>query len=359
MSSWLQGWPVARISDPPNWRRFVGTLLATFAGGILLGYVFLLLVDPYDMVPFSLPMERPILSGSQRFTYPQIARSRRFDSFIVGSSTARLIDPQALGGPFQARIANLSMNAMTPWEEMAMADYFLRRAGAPKVMIVALDGPWCSHDQELTRHGFPLWMYDDDPWNDYLHILNSGALEIAGRLIGYQLGLSRARFRDDGYQVFVPPDSTYDAARARRNIWRNSSPRAPVALPPPALSEQQRRSLSFPALAWLDQMLTKLPATTLKILADMPVHIAAQPEPGTHAAAIDVECKAHTAALARKHGARLIDWRIMSPITANDANYWDRLHYRLPIADRIARGLIAAALDGRPADDGSYRIVVR
>jgi riboflavin biosynthesis pyrimidine reductase len=40
-------------------------------------------------------MERPLVSGSQRFAYPQVMRSKRFDSIIVGSSTARLIDPSS------------------------------------------------------------------------------------------------------------------------------------------------------------------------------------------------------------------------------------------------------------------------
>jgi hypothetical protein len=55
----------------------------------------------------------------------------------------------------------------------------------------------------------------------------------------------------------------------------------------------------------------------------------------------------------------VIDWRIASPITTNDSNYWDGLHYRLPIAQRIARELIAATLNGTASTEGSYRILVR
>jgi hypothetical protein len=356
----LQAWSSARLDEPAGARHFVGAFLKTFVGGILLLYVVVLLVDPYDMVPFSLPLERPIVSVSQRFTYPQIVRSRRFDSLIVGSSTARLIDPQLLNGPFRARLANLSMNAMTPWEEMAMVDYFLRKAGPPKILIVALDQTWCNPqaDKQLVNHGFPLWMYDDNPWNDYLHLLNSGAVEIALRLVGYQLGRYRERIRYDGYQVFVPPESTYDLARAQQKLWGGAPPRVPPDLPPPSLPDEERQTLPFPAVAWLDRTLAKLPAQAQVILADMPVHLVAQPWPGTRDAAVGAECKGRIASLARNHGAKLIDWRIVSPITTNDANYWDPLHYRVTIADRIAHELIAAALEGRPSADGSYRIVV-
>ena len=91
----------------------------------------------------------------------------------------------------------------------------------------------------------------------------------------------------------------------------------------------------------------------------MPVHVAIQAWPGTHAAAVEAECKARIAAIARERGAKVIDWRIASPITTNDANYWDALHYRLPIAQRIGRELIGAALHGEESSDGSYRLLVR
>ena len=89
------------VAARDDWRRFVDAVprrpsSAACCGAIL----FILLLDPYDMVPFSLPIERPLVSGSQRFAYPQVMRSERFDSLIVGSSTARLIDPEQLNGPF-------------------------------------------------------------------------------------------------------------------------------------------------------------------------------------------------------------------------------------------------------------------
>ena len=41
-----------------------------------------------------------------------------------------------------------------------------------------------------------------------------------------------------------------------------------------------------------------------------------------------------------------------SPITSDVANYWDPVHYREPVADRIAAGLAAAA-NGAPTRDAS------
>ena len=88
-------------------------------------------------------------------------------------------------------------------------------------------------------------------------------------------------------------------------------------------------------------------------------NFAAQRWPGTRDAAVEAECKARIAAIGRAHGAQVIDWRIASPITTNDANYWDGLHYRLPIAQRMADELVAAVLGNTDSADSDYRVVVR
>ncbi len=353
--------PKSGTAPRAGWRRFVTSFLVTFVGAILACALFILLLDPYDMVPFSLPIERPLVEGSQRFAYPQAMRSGRFDSIIVGSSTARLIDPEQLNKPFDARFANMAMNASTAWEEWRVFEYFRAHAGAPKVLVVGIDAGWCdpNADRDPARYGFPEWMYDDDKWNDYANLFNSGTLELAGRLVGYHLGLYRARSRYDGFEVFTPPEGDYVLARAKQGIWVGQVERPLPDLLSPALSDVDRHALKFPALDWLAMMLGELPSSSRKILAFMPVHVAIQAWPGTPAAAVEGECKARIATIARNNGATVIDWRIASPITTNDSNYWDGLHYRLPIAQRIARELIEAVINGTQSAEGDYRIVVR
>jgi hypothetical protein len=346
-----------------RWRRFVGLFLATVVGGLGAIYLFILLIDPYNVVPFSLPIDRRIVSINQRYMYPQIVRSRHFDSYVLGPSTARLIDPQQLNAPFGARFANLSMDALLAWEQYKVMELFHREVGPPKVLFLALDQVWCRENadrERITFRGFPDWLYDDNPWNDYLHLLNGGTAEIAVRLLGYQFGLYRERIRSDGFEVFTPPESRYDLARARQYIWQGRTPGTP---PPdgraPALTAAERQKLVFPALAWLDASLAKLPVSSRRILVFMPVHVAVQPWPGSRTESIENECKERIVAIARRHDAMLIDWRLASGITREDSNYWDPVHFRLPIAQRVTHDLIAAAIDGRESEDGSYRITVR
>src|SRR5690606_21597141 len=141
-----------------------------------------------------------------------------YDSLIVGSSTSRLLDPERLNGPFGARFVNMAMNSMQAWEQRIMIDLFLRTVGAPKVLLIGIDAVWCNPQADRLRaeYGFPEWMYDDDRWNDLLHLLNTATAEITGRMIGNRLGLYGERVRQDGYGVFVPPEEQYDLAKARQ-----------------------------------------------------------------------------------------------------------------------------------------------
>ena len=341
-----------------RWRRFALTFCACFAGGLTLVYLFVVMVDPYGINPVSLPLARAIVSISQRYVYPQLIRSGRFDSFVVGTSTSRLLDPLILDAAFHGRFVNLGMDSMTAWEQSRIIDYFIRKAGEPKVALIGLDAVWC--DPEAARHrvtfrGFPDWLYEDHSLRAFAYLLNSGTVEIAGRLIGFNLGLYPERVRNDGFEVFVPPESAYDLERARRNIWHGQH-RARVATDPQP--ESSVSSFSFPALRWLDEVFARMP-NARKILAYMPVHVAALPRSGSAEEKAETECKRRIAAIAVERHAAVIDWRIPSRLTENDANYWDGLHYRLPVAERVARETADAVLTGTVSKDGLYRIVVR
>jgi hypothetical protein len=131
------------------------------------------------------------------------------------------------------------------------------------------------------------------------------------------------------------------------------------AVPRPAISEDDRRALSLPALRRLDDVLARTPEATAKVLAFVPVHVAAQGRPGTRSAAIEAECKRRISTIARQHGALVIDWRIASPITTNDANYWDALHYREAVGAQISHELVTAVIDRANSPVDSYRFLIR
>lgn len=345
---------------PHLWRWFITTfagLAALLASGL---YAFIVLLDPYGLRAAPGRMLGPIMDVNQRFMYPQIVRSGRYDAAAFGTSTIRLLDPRQLGEAFDARFANLGFNAGTPWEQTQIANLFLRHVPNPKTLIFGLDAPWCAADADseakrLTPRAFPLWLYDTDKFNDYAHLLNLRSVEIAGRVALNRLGLMREHTRDDGYRVFTPPEQFYDLERARQHIWR--IPSAPAIDPPIRLSEVEQAALRFPALAWLGDLLERVPRSAEVILAFMPVHVAMQPASGSLAAAWDDACKARITAIGARHGATVVDFRRPSAVTTEDSNYWDALHYRQGIAERIVRALHTAHATRRDAPDGFFKVL--
>jgi hypothetical protein len=351
---------------PTNWRDSNRLFLATFVGALAAVYVFILVVDPYGVVPFSPSFDRPVMS-SQRQMYPHILRSGRYDSVVVGTSTSRLLDPVALARILGGRFASLAMPSATAWEQVRVIDYFRRTVAAPKAVVIGLDHEWCSRDSVAFRQDanarekdFPAWAYDDNRWNDLLYLLNNPTLEVAGRTIGRILGRVPEKLRDDGFEVFVPPESAYDLARAHDKIWGPDGLRVPGASPPPAqFSAAEREAMNIEALPWLDESLAAFPGETKKVLLFPPVHARLLPTPGSPGEAWYAECKNRVAAIARRRGATLVDWRFVSPLTTEDSHFWDPLHYRLPIAYGLIDDLAHVVNEGRESPDGSYRILVR
>lgn len=348
------------MANPPGWTGYAKTLLLTAGGLVAALYLFVALVDPYDNVPFSPPMERPMMDDNQRFLFPGLVRRGRFDSAVFGTSTARRFQPARLNGLFGGRFANLAINGATAWEQSQIADLFLRTVPAPRTLIFALDHVWClanADNERLTYGPFPTWMYDDDRWNDLPYLLNGKAVKTAGRLVLHHLGRLPPYLDSDGFRSRVRSDAKWDRATAEAKIWTGRKRTIVPIEPPYRPDEAERQGWRFPALAWLEELLGRLPAGTQPILVLMPAHVAAQPQPGSAAAAREQECKDRIARIGAAHGALVADFRLPSRVTIDDANYWDQLHLRAGIADWIEQSLAQIVRDPADATDGTWRVL--
>ncbi len=340
------------------WRRFARVFGLSVAGFGLAALGFIVLLDPYGLRVGPGRPPGPLMDGNQRFMYPQVARSGLYDAAVFGSSTSRLLDPERLGPALGGRFANFAMNAATPFEQMSIARVFLRYA-SPKAVVFGLDANWCAADADakrLTFRPFPAWLYaEGTPWG-FLRQVNGQSLATAWRVALARWAGLPARLRADGYAVFTPPEATYDARRAAAHIHGGGA-----AMPDAAPSDPPVDPVAapMPALAWLDDLLGAMLPDTRKVLAFMPVHVAAQGRPGTAKGAREAACKARVAEIGARRGARVVDFRIPSPVTTEDTNYWDALHYRLPIADRIVAALGAAVATGADDPGGFYRVLTR
>ncbi len=310
---------------------FLGSAL-----GLLVAlFLFVATIDPWDVLPLSPPLPRVPVSSNARFTMPALARAPRFDSAVIGSSSSRLLRPAELDPLFGGHFANLAMNAATAWEQSQMLALFTRTHPAVRTVIVGLDSVWCTEvPQSSSGRAFPEWMYAGSPWRGYGHVLTLYAVQEAASELWTMLGFKPRRYGLDGYTSFVPPEAAYDPARVAAAFARwGRPPVIPASATPHVL----------PTLPMLDAALRALPPGTRKILFFTPSQLSFQPAPGSDYAAMWDSCRTQVAAIAAAvPNATVLDFNVPSPITADMANYWDPVHYRLPIAGRITRDLATA-----------------
>ncbi len=240
------------------------------------------------------------------------------------------------------------MNDATAYEQWRLFKLFARAHPASRVVAVGVDVKWCGTGlpaARFTSRPFPVWMYDGTPWRGYAEMFNLYAVQEAGQESGILLGLKRERMGLDGYTRFVPPDSEYDPARAAAHL-RDIGPSVPLGK-----RSGEPATWRYPELDMLDDIAHSLPAATRKILFFPPYYHKLFPPAGSDGARAWDECKRRVAVLAGSvPNSVAVDFMRPSPITTADGNYWDSLHYRVEIADRIAHDL-AAANRGEAAPD--------
>jgi hypothetical protein len=343
----------ARNSGPPaDWRRFFRLAAGSAVAFAAVIYLFVVVVDPWGVLPLSPPFDRAPVTSNQRFSYPMLARSPAFDSAVIGTSTSRLLRPEALDPAFDARFVNLAMNDATVFEMSGIFAIFRRAHPQPKIVVFGLDYPWCvtgDSYEKLTPRPFPAWMYGRNPWRGYGEMFNLFAVQEAGKEFGVLTGLKRPDMGRDGYTRFVPPDSQYDPVRAAAHLreYGVSVPGGERAGAP--------ETWRYPALEVLHDDLSRLPADTSRILFFVPYNHRMLSPPGSDSAVVWNECKRRAAGMARAlPRTGVVDFLLPSPITSDDDNYWDGMHYRVSVADRLARDLTAATRGEASAD---YRLL--
>ncbi len=295
------------------------------------------------MFPLSAPLKRVPVTTNARYSMPALAMAPAIDSAVIGSSSSRLLRPSVLDTLLGGRFANLSMNAATAWEQSQMLGLFARTHPAARTVIIGLDSVWCAEEpQRSSGRPFPEWMYRRSHWAGYREVLTLYAVQEAASQLWTMLGFKLPRYGLDGYTNFLPPEAAYDPARVGLAFTRFG---VPPNLP---MGHGPRR---LPALPMLAAGLQELPGVTRKILFFTPTHVALQGEPGSDFAANYAACKSAVKAIAAAiPNTVVVDFLFPSPITTDRANYWDPVHYRVPIADRIMADL-AASLAGRNTTD--------
>lgn len=315
-------------------------------------YAFVVLVDPWGVLPLSIPAERPPISTNARYAFAGLARSPRFDSAILGTSTARTFIPDVFNAALDARFVNLGMNASTPYEQTRLLELFLRHHPRPRFVVQTLDLVWCS-EGTIPRYSprpFPEPFYEASPWPAYREMLSVYALNEAVAQFAVLTGIRRARYGRDGYTRYLPDESQYDLARALTHMrpigWDHDGQAAPPDAP-----------IRFQGIEFLRNSLRTIPADTRTVVAFMPLHLGTQPDPSSRGGVVLAECKRQLADLVRRRpNTVLLDFMRPSPITREATHYWDEKHFRDVIRDRITTALIEAAR-GAPGPSPDFAVL--
>ena len=315
-------------------------------------------MNPFGNLPVRAFGPHVIMDTNDRFQMPAVVRTRAFDSIVVGTSSSKLLDPAWLEQAFGGRFANIALNDGRAWEEYQLALLFLAPCRSRDTAVRHRLGVVRGGRRRQSHHAARLPALD----------LRRGALE---RLALYpelaEPGDRRPPARQPGRAVAAALSgqwlrrvraarAAYDAGQGASSI-SGAARASPIVPHEPAYvaTDSDLAQWRYPALAWLDELAGKTPAGTRVIFAFMPAHVAGQPQPGSKEAAREAECKARMAAIAARRGAHLVDFKIASSITREDANYWDPLHYRLPIAQRIVEGIARAVATGKDDPGGDWR----
>lgn len=367
------------FTSSSNWSRYVKTLIGTAVGTLVSLYLAVYLIDPYDVFTYSLQAERTPVSSTRRHFNPGIARQNAFDSIIIGTSSAMLLKPQRMNSMLDAKIANLSIPAASPYEQLRLADLFRHYHDDLNLVIVTIDLAWCQTEGagyylevgdsqlEESRH-IQEWMYATDFWSQ-LPPLNSRIVKDTRRQFSAIFRSREFEYGRDGYTDFTARYARkYTEAHIQKLLYGKSKKRRRQPIQPKAKIDQATiDGWRFPDLVTLRDWLGSLPTTTRKVLFFPPYHHYNGFLRGPKNEVLWPECKARVAKIGEAiPETTVIDFMFDSRVTLNDNNYWDSVHFKVGIANLLedALGEVVMGSSGALAAEDKakkdfYRVLVR
>lgn len=318
------------------WRKFALIFLGITGGAIFVIWLFIVIIDPWGMLPLSPSFHRIPISTNARYSFPALAINQQFDSAIIGTSTSRPLQPQILNKPFDAHFVNLSMNASTPWEQEKLFNLFIKHHLHPKVMIFNADNLWCFGDPHYASRPIPLWMYEGSPWVGYLKMANQYALQEAVNQFAWLIGLKKQRYGSDGHTPLLPASFIYDPKKVDKKFseWTQADNSPPNGRIP-----------NQPALPRLQRMINKLPTDTLKIIIIPPFSAEFYGNSDGWTDTSWKACKSNLTHLAKiTPNTTTIDFALPNHFTQKRTSFWDPIHYRSFTAKMVMDGIIQAVI---------------
>lgn len=317
----------------PGWGRWLRRFAAVFALGTGLLYALVVFSDPYSTGRFAIFDGVDIAIGNRFLSNAGRARDPRFDTAIFGNSRGRRFDPVQLESATGRKVVQLSVEALGPAEELAMASAFTRaHAAQPVFLIWTIDHLWCREPPLRSPIVFPYWLYQPNDLVYLQNILSFESVQASFHRIGIRLlkiqpaGLADARPLGDG-----GPGAE---ARSRALAVMVSGVRP---------GSGDTVATQFPLLERLAAFVDGLDEKVAHVFVFPPYHVTEIPIEGSASARSLDACKARvrTIAAGPRRGA-VVDWMVENDITRDADNFWDGTHARDHVARMVTDDIAAS-----------------
>ena len=323
-------------SDGALWGRFSITLLAVTAAVLAATVAIAYAIDPYDSGRSTLFAREGVRPQGPRTANPSRGRDPAFDAAVFGNSRIQIISPERLKASTGLNFVQLAVPGSGPKEHLTLIDWYLRHRKEPaKALIVSVDDLWCTSDPELPNDKpFPFWLYSADNLEYAKGLLRYDVLEELPRRLAYVFGKHPERARPDGYWDYEP--EYINLGYTTNPEIRKRLEQTPHASLPRLEKDPLEGKRRFPAAERLREIATSLPKETALILIAPPAYKNLLPPAGTEKAYIDQACKAAVQSIAEVHPrTALVDWRVDRPENHDPDLFFDMMHYRQPIAQKM------------------------
>jgi hypothetical protein len=311
------------------WRNYILIGAASMVAGLLAAFAVAVVLDPFGRLGFH--KSDTIGFKEERPSMVSRAIDPRFDSAIIGNSTSMPLMPQNLDRLTGQRFVSLSISGSDAPASLATMKFFLAHHPDAKIVLVALlSETWCGPTFSEHRT-FPFWLYSS--LSDYFSgLAKNTSIELfrttLANLVRMRTPGNKPYIGIDGYHTYGGPfeqPSYNDIEFVRSRLDRGSKP-----------EQSPNPGNQFPAIQRLAEAIAR-PSPTFYVLVWTPRYINYTPAPGSAADQTDRACKADLKQLMTSYpNVAIIDWSEADRPENNDpANFFDPIHYRRKLADRI------------------------
>ena len=196
--------PQFPLLDRGHARRYARALVAAL--GLIAATIaaFDFAVDPFQHYRKPSWYEARYYRPLQRYVNPGMARHDDYDTVITGSSMMENYRNAEAGRILGGKVIDLAMGAMTAYEQRELLATIFAAGRAKHVIFDLNFNAFAgSPTMQVVTEPLPLYLYDDNPWNDARYLLQAQTLAKSAEIA---LGLRRGRYSTNADQPWYWAD---------------------------------------------------------------------------------------------------------------------------------------------------------